>query len=125
MQPLTPEPQGAGLGALPLPRGAVSDAEVVKLRAMQADRESTMIISDKQVRLAVDYLLTHDTDHEDDVRCEVPEQLLRRVRETLEALPETRDERVSEAWERLNADPPSADEVAAKIIGRAISDSLR
>jgi len=84
-----------------------------------------MIISDKQVRLAVDYLLTHDTDREDDVRCEVPEQLLKRVRETLEALPETRDERVSEARDRLSADPPSADEIAAKIIGRAISDSLR
>jgi hypothetical protein len=98
---------------------------VVKLATMHADRDSTMIISDKQVRLAVDYLLTHDTDQEDGVRCEVSEQLLHRVRETLEALPETRDERVSEAWERLNADPPSADEVAAKIIGRAISDSLR
>lgn len=84
-----------------------------------------MIISDEQVRLAVDYLLTQDPYTEQALRCEVPDQLLKRVHETLEALPETRDERVLEARERLRAHPPSADEIAAKIIGRAISDSLR
>ncbi|MBW6467779.1 MAG: hypothetical protein ACNA76_03455 [Anaerosomatales bacterium] len=84
-----------------------------------------MIISDEQVRLAVDYLLTHDTDNDETPPCEIPEQLLKRVSETLRALPETRDERVIEARARLKAHPPSAHEVAAKIIGRAISDSLR
>jgi hypothetical protein len=32
---------------------------------------------------------------------------------------------VNEAKDRLQGDPPSADDVAAKIIGRVISDSLR
>ncbi|MBE0416467.1 MAG: flagellar biosynthesis anti-sigma factor FlgM [Coriobacteriia bacterium] len=84
-----------------------------------------MIISEEQVRLAVDYLRTHDTHNEHSIPGDVPEHLLKRVREVLDTLPETRDERVSEAKDRMETHPPSAEEVAAKIIGRAISDSVR
>jgi predicted neutral ceramidase superfamily lipid hydrolase len=84
-----------------------------------------MIISDEQVQRALDYLHT-PTAHEADVpTCTVSEDLVARVRQALQELPETREERVNEAKERLQGDPPSADDVAAKIIGRVISDSLR
>lgn len=84
-----------------------------------------MIISDEQVRRAVAYLRAHDRNHTHATRTELPEALVQRVREVLEALPETREERVTEARDRLEGDMPSADEIAAKIIGRSISDSLR
>lgn len=56
---------------------------------------------------------------------EVSPELLNRVHAALRELPETRDDRIAEAIERLRNNPPSAAEVADKIINRAISDSLR
>jgi len=84
-----------------------------------------MIISDEQVQRALDYLHTPTANRADVPTCSVSEDLVARVRQALQELPETRDERVNEAKERLQDDPPSADDIAAKIIGRAISDSLR
>ena len=98
---------------------------MVKGRVGLADRFTTMIISDEQVQRALDYLHTPAA-HESKVStCTVSEDLVARVRQALQELPETRDERVNEAKERLQDDPPSADDIAAKIIGRVISDSLR
>lgn len=84
-----------------------------------------MIISDEQVRRALDYLRTPTTHEKSSTPCDVPDDLVKRVREALRELPDTREERVAEAIDRLRADPPSADEIAAKIIGRVISDSVR
>lgn len=84
-----------------------------------------MIISDEQVRLAANYLRKPHAYCTPAAHCDVTEDLLVRVRAVLATLPETREERVNEARQRLEADPPSAEEIAAKIIGRAISDSLR
>lgn len=84
-----------------------------------------MIISDEQVQRVLAYLHTPTEQHDRTRPVDVPADLIERVRAALQDLPETRDERVVEAVARLQGNPPSADEVAAKIIARAISDSLR
>jgi hypothetical protein len=113
------------LGLSLLPGISGERAEPVKNLRERADTNSTMIISEEQVRLAADYLRTHDTQGRSALHGEVPEHLLKQVQEILAKLPETRDERVTEAKHRLKDHPPTADEIAGKIIGRAISDSLR
>ena len=129
MQPLTPEPQGAGLGALPLLRGSfrnVTAGELAfKAPGWLADIQDTMIISDEQVRRALHYLRTTAADSANDVSHDVSDDLVVRVRAALQDMPDVRDDRVEEAMGRLRGDGPSATEVAAKIIGRTISDSLR
>ncbi len=84
-----------------------------------------MIISEEQVRLAVRYLQTPSVTSDTTLTCEVPPELLDRVKDALALLPECREERVVDARDRLAAMPPSADEIAEKMIGRIISDSLR
>jgi len=55
----------------------------------------------------------------------LPEDLMRRVNALLASMPELRDDRIDEARVFL-ADPlPAADELAAKVIGRILSDSIR
>jgi len=112
-----------GLSLFPGPgRGGLS---ALKAASSPADTTGIMIISDEQVRRALTYLRTPATNEKSSAPCDVPDELVERVRAALRDLPDTRDERVSEAIARLEADPPTPDEVAAKIIGRAISDSLR
>ncbi|MDA3936519.1 MAG: hypothetical protein PF636_06605 [Actinomycetota bacterium] len=87
-----------------------------------------MIISEEQVRLAVEYLQTpaakcavcagHDASS-------VPPDLMDRVKATLASTPETRRDRVEQARIMLSGVTPSSREVADKMIGRIVSDSLR
>ena len=90
------------------------------------------MISEEQVRRAVEYLQTSDEYWADkyweasvlDPHA-LPEDLMRRVNALLASMPELRDDRIDEARVFL-ADPlPAADELAAKVIGRILSDSIR
>jgi hypothetical protein len=79
-----------------------------------------MIISDEQVRGALRYLHTTECGDLAGSPCatgSVPVDLLERISDRLRMTPETRSERI--------AGGPTSEDVAAKIIGRAISDSVR
>jgi hypothetical protein len=87
-----------------------------------------MIISDEQVRLALRDL--HNTDSSGEaspavVLADVPAELVRRVADSLAEMPEMRPDRVARARADLAEGRFTAQEVAGKIIGRVISDSLR
>lgn len=87
-----------------------------------------MMISDEQVRLALRDL--HNNERSEGTAtaataAEVPAELLRRVCDSLASMPECRVDRVAQARLDLAEGRFSADEVACKIIGRIISDSLR
>jgi hypothetical protein len=86
-----------------------------------------MMISEEQVRRAVEYLRTSDGYWETVVADphDLPEGLLQRVTALLEAMPDVRDDRVEEARGFLNEPLPNAEELAAKVIGRIVSDSIR
>ncbi len=86
-----------------------------------------MIISDEQVRRVVEYLQTAAEqctldEHGGCVR--LPAGFLEEVRAIVETLPDVRADRIEEARRRLAAMPPP-DEIAAKLIGRVISDCIR
>ncbi|TLM77511.1 MAG: flagellar biosynthesis anti-sigma factor FlgM [Actinobacteria bacterium] len=84
-----------------------------------------MIISDEQARLAAEYLRTgHGSDARSASSRTVSGDLLARVRESVDELPDVRADRVAQAKAAL-ADQPSPEEVAGKLIGRVVSDSLR
>ena len=86
-----------------------------------------MIISDEQVRLAVEYLQTSERQGAVEQRGgdEIAPELLARVRDIVSTIPDTRDDRVEQAREMLAGIGPSSSEVAEKMIGRIVSDSLR
>lgn len=87
-----------------------------------------MIISDEQVQLALEYLRTpHESRDPDRSAASGRESsdLVERVRLELADLPETRSDRVAEARYTLEHEGFSPQDVAGKMIGRAISDSLR
>lgn len=87
-----------------------------------------MIISDEQVQRALRYLHRTEGCGASEGVCapfEPSNDLLDRISEELDTLPETRMERVAAAREDLASGGPSAEDVASKIIGRAISDSIR
>lgn len=87
-----------------------------------------MIISDQQVRLALDYLHTQNVPSdapEEAAALSVTPELIERVRRQIEAVPELRDDRVAEARLLMAAEGVSADEVACKMVGRILSDSIR
>lgn len=84
-----------------------------------------MIISDEQVRLAAEYLRSpHEVGAVVAVSSDVSGELMDRVRASVAGLPDVRQDRVAEAKAMLN-DRPSSEEVAGKLIGRVVSDSLR
>jgi hypothetical protein len=87
-----------------------------------------MIISEEQVQLALRDL--HNTDSSGGpssavVLADVPAELVRRVADSLAGMPEMRPDRVAQARADLAEGRFTAHEVADKIIGRVISDSLR
>ncbi|MDO8963706.1 MAG: hypothetical protein Q7W30_04350 [Coriobacteriia bacterium] len=87
-----------------------------------------MIISDQQVRLALEYLHTAEAPGAVaviDPAVGVTSELVERVKTRLAGMPETRLDRVEEARELLLGAEPSSQDVAAKMIGRIISDSIR
>jgi hypothetical protein len=84
-----------------------------------------MIISAEQVRLATEYLRSERADEQVPAPCTaVAPDLVERVKREIEESPETREDRVASARESLDGGI-SSDEVADKLIGRVISDSLR
>jgi hypothetical protein len=86
-----------------------------------------MMISDEQVRRAVEYLRTSDAYNETGLAMSDPNasELVGRVVESLRDLPDVRVDRVEHARTLIEEDLPSADELAAKLIGRVVSDALR
>ena len=85
-----------------------------------------MIISDEQAHLAAEYLQSKRAPFERSSAASqgISSDLVQRVKHEIESAPETRSDRVAEARAHLS-EGPSDDEVAAKMIGRIISDSLR
>ncbi len=88
-----------------------------------------MIISEEQVRLAVRYLQTSEGVHVADIdrarAGSVSPELIQKVQAVCATLPDTREERVEHARVLVAGVHPSGSEVAEKMIGRIISDSLR
>lgn len=88
-----------------------------------------MIISDEQVRRSLEYLQSprdaRDEDAAHPAAAGVNPELVRRVRSVVEAMPETRGDRVAEARAVMESSGFASHDVAAKMIGRIISDSIR
>ncbi len=89
-----------------------------------------MIISEQQVRLALEYLHTQPrTSNGAGQRFTsaegISDEFVARVRRQLEDSPATRDDRVATGRALLESAGVTGDEVAAKMIGRIISDSIR
>lgn len=85
------------------------------------------MISDEQVRRAVEYLRTSDAYSERKHALTDPEAaaLVDRVVEALSELPDVRAERIAHARLLMEEQLPSSDELASKLIGRVVSDSVR
>ena len=87
-----------------------------------------MIISEQQVQLVLEYL---HTEHQPIVPRDlsgadgVSEDLVDRIKREIALAPETRGDRVAMGRELIASGSVSSDEVAAKMIGRIISDSMR
>lgn len=94
-----------------------------------ADTLQDMIISEEQVRLAVAYLQTSDSAdgaRTDRLRSGADNAaLIEKVQAACATLPDTRSERVEHARTMVAGPQLSGSEVAEKMIGRIISDSLR
>lgn len=89
-----------------------------------------MIISEEQVRRAVEYLQTTDRTGvvEPGVAPDlsgVSAELVDRVRIALATAPDFRADRVAQAKELLAGGPLASADIAEKMIGRIISDSIR
>jgi hypothetical protein len=87
-----------------------------------------MIISDQQVQLVKDYLHTQNESASSPATVTpagVTPDFMERVRREIALAPETRDDRVAEARELIAHQGMTSDEVATKMIGRILSDSIR
>lgn len=89
-----------------------------------------MMISEEQVRRAVEYLQTTGPNSVSASSRlassgDVSVELVDRVRMELATTPDFREDRVAQARALLAAGPFSSAEVAEKMIGRIISDSIR
>jgi hypothetical protein len=84
-----------------------------------------MKISEEQVRLAVEYLQTSDEEPGRSIPDGVSPEILERARSIVETTPDVRADRMDSAREMLDGVGPSSSEVAQKMIGRIISDSIR
>jgi hypothetical protein len=101
--------------------------QTVKKASGPADRWH-MIISDKQVELVRDYLHTQPVSASQQTSVPpvaVTPDFMARVRREIAAAPETRIDRVAEARELIASQGMSSDDVAEKMIGRILSDSIR
>ncbi len=88
-----------------------------------------MIISHEQVRLAAEYLQTPECS-EAARQCRadrygVSSDLVAKIQEVLAGVPDTRQDRVDHARRQLSAAGLTGAEVAEKMIGRIVSDSIR
>ncbi|MDZ4178913.1 MAG: hypothetical protein U1E29_06745 [Coriobacteriia bacterium] len=88
-----------------------------------------MIISDEQVRRAVEYLQTTQCGGSTHKGCdEVPgisPEFVEEVHRRLMALPDAREDRVAQARVLMQSTAVASDVVAEKMIGRIISDAIR
>lgn len=87
-----------------------------------------MIISEEQVQLVLEYLHTKNqpiAPHDLSEANGVTEELMDRVKRELASVPETRDDRVAHGRDFIASRSVTSDQVAAKMIGRIISDSMR
>ncbi|MDO8847947.1 MAG: hypothetical protein Q7W51_06140 [Coriobacteriia bacterium] len=86
-----------------------------------------MMISDEQVRRAVDYLRNSD-EYPVPVRADADPAalaLVDRVVEALREIPDVREDRIAHARVLVDQALPSSEELASKLIGRVVSDSIR
>lgn len=87
-----------------------------------------MMISDEQVQLALAYLHGHGTDvpqrHVVEPDRGITPEFVERVKRELALMPETRVDRVADARDFLSAGVDHG-QVADKMLGRIVSDSLR
>lgn len=87
-----------------------------------------MMISDEQVRRAVEYLRTSE-EYPEPVREAENDpsalELVDRVVEVLRDIPDVREDRIAHARVLVDDALPSSEELAAKLIGRVVSDSIR
>lgn len=85
-----------------------------------------MIISDEQVRLAAEYLRARPDQRDcSALSPRVDENLVARAVRTALSAPEIRIDRVRQAAYVAEGYLPDSETVAAKLIGRVISDSIR
>jgi hypothetical protein len=88
-----------------------------------------MIISDEQVRRAVEYLRSSDPDADQRLVLDgtsITPELIDRVQAAIASMPDARPDRVDEAREEIVDGPGVSPAIVAdKLIGRVISDSLR
>jgi hypothetical protein len=83
-----------------------------------------MIISENQARLAAEYL----KEHPGGSRCrpsDVSAELLDAARSAATNAPETRPDRIRDAEHYLDVGEVDSHQIAAKMIARIISDSMR
>lgn len=89
---------------------------------------SIMMISDEQVRRVAECLQNTGEypacDANPDTEC-ASSELMTSVRRVIELMPEVRADRVEAARELLDTALPDSDDVAAKLLGRVLSDSIR
>jgi len=85
------------------------------------------MISTEQVRLAAEYLQTSGEYMGARSHMNTPPgpELLELVRESLRGVPEVRIDRIEHARALIQGELPSASDLAEKLIGRVISDSIR
>ncbi len=85
-----------------------------------------MIISDEQVRRAVEYLKSCGARIEPSDAClRCDDDLVPKAVATAMAAPDVRDERLQQARYVVEGFLPDGETVAEKLIGRIISDSIR
>jgi hypothetical protein len=84
-----------------------------------------MNISDEQVRKAIEILKSGHYGDAGVDGCGVNPDVLERAMRVVAAAPETREDRVEAARWMLAEHPPTSDEVAAKMLSRMVSDTLR
>jgi len=86
-----------------------------------------MIISEQQVQLVLDYLHTQNVPTRKRAFADagVSDEFVERIKREIALAPDTRDDRVAMGRELIASQAVSSDDVAAKMIGRIISDSLR
>jgi hypothetical protein len=96
--------------------------------AIRVPIHTHMIISEQQVRLVLEYL---HTKKQPMAARDLPEgegvtdDLVERIKREIAGAPETSDERVAMGREFVASHSVTSAEVAEKMIGRMISDSLR
>ncbi|MDZ4180809.1 MAG: flagellar biosynthesis anti-sigma factor FlgM [Coriobacteriia bacterium] len=88
-----------------------------------------MIISDEQVRRAVEYLQTAQCGNTTRIGCAettgLSPEFMKELHRRLMALPDAREDRVAQARALIESPAVASEIVAEKMIGRIVSDALR